>query len=114
MKEFIVTYWLDISVVIFVVVGLLLLYRRGNREMVKKVILGFVVQAEKTLGSKTGELKYSLVINAVYTYLPTILRCLYTKEDINKFVEEGVETLKKQLESGVTLSSYEEELKEGK
>jgi hypothetical protein len=110
MLEFLQANYPSIIVVVLVVAALLVLYKLGKKDTVKKIVLYLVVQAEKALGSKTGELKYAMVINAIYDRLPLILRVVFTKKEIDLFIEEAVIKLKKMLASGVTLTSYEDEL----
>jgi hypothetical protein len=102
-------YGIDILVVVAFVAVLGYLVKIGKTDTVKKIILSLVVQAEKALGSGTGELKYAFVVDALYSKLPAIIRLLYSKKEINQFIEDAVQELKKTLDSGNTLSSYENE-----
>jgi hypothetical protein len=85
------------------------LVKIGKTDTVKKIVLSLVVQAEKALGSGTGELKYAFVVDALYSKLPAVIRLLYSKKEINQFIEDAVQELKKTLDSGNTLSGYENE-----
>lgn len=78
--------------------------------MVAQVILGLVVRAEKALGSGTGELKYALVITWVYEKLPSIIRVLFTRKEIDLMIEDGVKTLKRYLENEIKLTGYDDEV----
>lgn len=90
------------------------LYKRGEIERLKQVVLAFVIQAEKTLGSGTGSLKYALVIEAIYNYIPSILRFLFSEEELDALIEDAVKRLKDSLKGGSNLlSSAEEKLLEG-
>ena len=109
MIEFIQANLASIIVVAIAIIGLLVLYRLGKKDTVKKIILALVVQAEKTLGSGTGELKYAMVIDAVYNKLPLILRFLFTKKEMDTFIEEAVSKMKDILSKGVTLTGYDDE-----
>ena len=99
----------SILVVLFILVGLLFLYKRGKNEFVRQVILSLVVQAEKALGSGTGELKYAMVVENVYKVLPKILTLLISKKELDKLIEDGVQFLKEYLEKGRDLLSYDDE-----
>ena len=99
----------SILVVVAFVAVCVYLWRNNNRELVSKMILSLVVQAEKTLGSGTGDLKYALVVDGVYTKLPRIITLLYSKRDIDKMIQSGVSKLKEMLDSGVSLTSYDDE-----
>lgn len=100
----------SIIVVAGVIAGLLVLYKLGKKDTVKKIILALVVQAEKTLGSGTGELKYAMVINAIYDKIPFIIRFLFSKKELDTFINEAVIAMKGILVNGVTLTGYDDEL----
>lgn len=109
MANILSNYWVDAIIILVATVLLIVAYKAGHRNTVKKIILSLVVQAEKTLGSGTGELKYAMVIEAVYNKLPTVMRFLFTPEEIDNMIEEGVDKLKEILASGVTLDGYDDE-----
>lgn len=109
MVEFIQANLASIIVVVIAIIGLLVLYKLGKKDTVKKIVLAMVVQAEKTLGSGTGELKYALVIDAIYNKLPFILRFSFTKKELDTFIEEAVSKMKELLSKGVTLTGYDDE-----
>lgn len=105
-----VAYWLDVIVVAAALLGIALLVRRGRVDIVKKLVLYLVVQAQKELGSGTGPLKYATVIAAVYSRLPFILRLVFTRTNIDNFINEAVTYLKNLLtEPGKNLLSAEQE-----
>lgn len=109
MVEFIQANLSSIIVVVITIIGLLVLYKLGKKDIVKKIILALVVKAEKTLGSGTGELKYAMVIDAIYNKLPFIIRFLFTKKELDTFIEEAVSKMKELLSKGVTLTGYDDE-----
>lgn len=109
MIEFIKANLASIIVVVLVLIVLAVLYKLGKKDTVKKIVLALVVQAEKTLGSGTGELKYALVLDAIYSKLPCILRFLFTKKELDTFIEEAVRKMKDILSEGVTLTGYDDE-----
>lgn len=106
MLEFIRANAINISLVVIAIICLVLAYKKGKEEVVKKVILDLVVKAEKQLGSGTGELKYAAVIGALYSKLPTIVRFLYSEKDIDTIIEDCVVKLRGLLDDGVTLDGY--------
>lgn len=99
----------SILVVLSFIVGLLFIYKKGKREFVRQVVLSLVVQAEKALGSGTGELKYAMVVENIYKMLPPILTLLISEKELDNMIEGSVEYLKKYLISGKDLLSYEDE-----
>lgn len=109
MANILSNYWVDAIIILVATVLLIVAYKAGHRNTVKKIILSLVVQAEKALGSGTGELKYAMVIEAIYNKLPVVMRFLFTPEEIDNMIEEGVDKLKEILASGVTLDGYDDE-----
>lgn len=110
MIQFIQNNYPSIIVIILFVIGMLLLYKNSKKDVVRKILLSLVVQAEKALGSGTGELKYAWVVDNFYDKMPGIIKMLFTKKEIDTMIEEGVQKLKDILASGVTLNSYEDEI----
>ena len=109
LKVFIMAYWLDIVLVVAFVGLIAWLLKRGKKDLVKKIVYDLVVKAEATLGSGTGDIKYNMVVAAVYNKLPFIVRFLFTKKEIDKLITEAVEWLKTYLGQGKNLLGYEQE-----
>lgn len=107
MLEFIKSNLGSILVVLFFIIGLLFLYKRGKKEFVRQVVLSLVVQAEKALGSGTGELKYAMVVENLYNVLPKILTTLFSMKEIDNLIETGVQYMKNYLSKGKDLLSYD-------
>jgi len=114
MLAFIQTCWLDIVVSFIIIGGLSYLYKIDKKETVRKIILALVIQAEKNLGSNTGELKYIMVVERLYELLPFLLKLLVTKKEIDNMIEDAVVFLKKYLAEGRTLLGYDEEYRTSK
>ena len=110
MIQFIQNNYPSIIVTILFVVGMLLLYKNNKKDIVRKILLSLVVQAEKALGSGTGELKYAWVVDNFYNKMPGIIKLLFTKKEIDTMIEQSVQKLKEVLASGVTLNSYDDEV----
>lgn len=109
MLEFIKLNLVSILVVLLIVIGLLFMYKRGKKDFVRQVVLSLVVQAEKALGSGTGELKYAMVVENVYKVLPLILTILISKKELDNLIENSVQYLKNYLEKDKNLLSYDDE-----
>lgn len=109
MLEFIKVNYGSILVVLVFIIGLLFLYKKGKKEFVNQVILSLVVQAEKTLGSGTGDLKYVMVVENLYKILPPILKLLISQEELDNMIEEAVQALKVYLEGNTNLLGYDDE-----
>ena len=110
MLQFIQNNYPSIIVTILFIIGMLLLYKNNKKDIVRQILLSLVVQAEKALGSGTGELKYAWVVDNFYNKMPVIIRMLFTNKEIDAMIEEGVQKLKEILTSGITLNSYEDEI----
>jgi hypothetical protein len=103
---FILAHWLDILVAVAFVGFLVYLWKRGKKDVVKRILYGLVVRAEKELGSRTGPEKKALV----YSWLPWIIKLVWSQDDIEHFIEEGVDQLKRRLRTKrVNLLSYDDE-----
>jgi hypothetical protein len=79
--------------------------------MVRKIILTLVIQAEKQLGSGTGELKYAMVVERLYRIFPTTVRWFLSEKELDRMIEEAVVYLKGYLAQGKNLLGYETEFK---
>lgn len=88
-----------------------ILYRKGRQDFLQKIILALVTEAEKKLGSGTGELKYAMVVERLYAVLPWILRLLYSQKQIDRIIEEAVVYLRRYLTEGKNLLGYEQDNK---
>jgi len=109
MLEFIKLNYSSILVVLVTLIGLLLIYKREKKDFVRKVVLSLVVQAEKALGSGTGELKYAMVVEELYRVLPFILTLLISKKELDNIIESSVQYLKEYLKKDNDLLGYEDE-----
>jgi len=104
----------SIAAIILAIVILLFLYKRGKTEAVRKIVLSLVVQAEKALGSGTGELKYAMVVENIYRVLPFILTLLLSKKELDIIIENAVDYMKEYLkvkEGEADLLGYDNEYK---
>lgn len=109
MLDLLKMYWLDFVVIIVFLWTLAFLYKKGKKEFVRKVVLSLVVQAEKALGSGTGELKYAMVVQNIYKVLPFVLRVLITEKELDRLIEDGVQFMKQYLSKDKDLLGYEDE-----
>ena len=111
--QFIYWHWLDIvlALVLFIFFGILVSYLASRPNgIVAKIIYGLVIEAEKELGSKTGQLKKKQVISKVYRQLPVFLRFVVNEATVSRLIDEAVHFMKKSLEqNNSTLSSLSEE-----
>ena len=111
--QFIYWHWLDIvlALVFFLLFGILVSYLASRPNgIVAKIIYGLVIEAEKDLGSKTGQLKKKQVISKVYRQLPVLIRFVVNEATVSRMIDEAVHFMKESLEkNNSTLSSLSEE-----
>lgn len=111
--QFIYWHWLDIvlALVFFIFFGILVSYLASRPNgIVAKIIYGLVIEAEKDLGSKTGQLKKKQVISKVYSQLPVFIRFVVNEATVSRMIDEAVHFMKESLEqNNSTLSSLSEE-----
>lgn len=75
----------------------LILSPKQRKEVMKDTILDLVLEAEKQLGSKTGEMKLQLVIKSFYKKYP-IAKFLIKEDRLIAFIEDSVQKMKETLE----------------
>ena len=111
--QFIYWHWLDIvlALVFFIFFGILVSYLASRPNgIVAKLIYGLVIEAEKDLGSKTGQLKKKQVISKVYSQLPVFIRFVVNEATVSRMIDEAVHFMKESLEqNNSTLSSLSDE-----
>ena len=111
--KFIYWHWLDIvlALVLIIFFCILVSYLASRPNgIVAKLIYGLVIEAEKDLGSKTGQLKKKQVISKVYRQLPVFLRFVVNEATVSRLIDEAVHFMKESLEqNNSTLSSLSEE-----
>jgi len=97
MKGLIVLHGLDILIVVVLLVALFFLWKKGKKKQVLYVINWLVVEAEKELGSKTGKYKKGKVIEALYNRLPIVITLLFSKKEIEEFIDNAAIDLREFL-----------------
>ena len=111
--QFIYWHWLDIvlALVLFIFFGILISYLASRPNgIVAKIIYGLVIEAEKDLGSKTGQLKKKQVISKVYQQLPVFIKFVVNEATVSRLIDEAVHFMKESLEqNNSNLSSLSEE-----
>ena len=111
--QFIYWHWLDIvlALVLITFFCILVSYLASRQNgIVAKLIYGLVIEAEKDLGSKTGQLKKKQVISKVYSQLPVFIRFVVNEATVSRMIDEAVHFMKESLEqNNSTLSSLSEE-----
>ena len=76
---------------------------------IRQSMLELVVKAEKEYGEKTGKLKRSKVFKEIYSKYPE-LKAIVSQEDlekeIDKIIDENLDTLKKMLENNKDFEEF--------
>ena len=104
--KFLAANWDSVIVVAVVAAVLIILYRRGRLEIVKKILFALVTQAEKEFGAGTGDLKKAAVIQWLYERLPKIITLLVTPKEIENLIESVLEYAKTKWETNPLLQNY--------
>ena len=115
MVEFLVGYWWLIIIAIAVIIVAINLIKvfltmpKSKRiKKVKEWLLYAVAEAEKTLGSGTGQMKLRYVYDKFLIKFPFIA-LLISFETFSKFVDEALKKFNKLLEENEQIKKYIEE-----
>lgn len=81
------------------------LSRKKKVENIKEWLKLAVIEAEKTLGGGTGQLKLRYVYNQAVTQFPWIAS-LVSFETFSAWVDEALEWMEKQLEQNQAITNY--------
>lgn len=109
--NFIQNYWVSILIILVVMAFLIVLWKKGKNDVVRKIIYAMVCKAEQMYGSKTGSIKVAEVWGMIYERLPWIIRLVFPKVELEKYIEDGVQVLKLQLRTkDMNLLNYNQEV----
>ena len=98
--------WDSVLVVVAFLAVVVVLIKRGETKILKKILFNLVTQAEKQFGSGTGSLKYAAVADWIYQRIPAVLKLLFTSSDIEKMIEAALEEAKKAWGANENLKGY--------
>ena len=85
--------------IILAVIGiaiLVILWVIGKRDIVKSVLLQFVIDAEAKYGSGTGAIKHDTVVGWIKAKFPTLFLFISDKT-LDKWIEDVVQYVKSEL-----------------
>ena len=85
--------------IILAVIGiaiLVILWVMGKRDIVKSVLLQFVIDAEAKYGSGTGAIKHDTVVGWIKAKFPTLFLFISDKT-LDKWIEDVVQYVKSEL-----------------
>jgi hypothetical protein len=72
---------------------LLVLTFMGQVEVVKKILLSLVIEAEQIYGSGTGKMKYNYVLGKAYSMIPSVVKIFVTEKALSEMLEVAVDQL---------------------
>ena len=98
--------WDSVLVVLAFLVLVVVLIKRGETKVLKKILFNLVTQAEKQFGSGTGELKFAAVVDWIYQRIPAVMKLLFTEQDIADMIEAVLEEAKKAWGANDNLKGY--------
>ena len=85
--------------IILAVIGiaiLVILWAIGKKDIVKSVLLQFVIDAEAKYGSGTGAIKHDTVVGWIKAKFPTLFLFISDKT-LDKWIEDVVQYVKSEL-----------------
>ena len=106
MKEFFMSNWASLLVILVFVTTLVILAIRGKKDIVAKILYALVTEAEKIYGGGTGSIKFAYVVEKAYSYLPAILKVFITYERLKTMIEDALAAAKIKWAEEAGISDY--------
>jgi hypothetical protein len=108
---FLAAHWLDILVGAIVITALVILWRKGHKKLVIRVIKALVAKAEQQYGCKTGQIKFEAVWSEIYAHIPWIVRIFFSEKELAGYIKDAVKWLTKLITDNpdINLLTYAEE-----
>lgn len=106
MKEFFMSNWASLLVILVFVTTLVILAIRGKKDIVAKILYALVTEAEKIYGGGTGSVKFAYVVEKAYSYLPAILKVFITYERLKTMIEDALAAAKIKWAEEAGISDY--------
>lgn len=104
--QFMAANWDSVLVVLTFLVLVVVLIKRGETKVLKKILFNLVTQAEKQFGSGTGELKFAAVADWIHQRIPAVMKLLFTEQDIADMIEAVLEEAKKAWGTNENIKGY--------
>ena len=96
----------SLVIIISASLALGLLYYKGQKTVVYKILYSLVTEAEAKFGGGTGELKQAYVIKQVYNALPSILKTFISAERIGTWVDDALDIAKEKWAKNGNITEY--------
>lgn len=106
--QFLAANWDSVLVVLAFLVLVVVLIKRGQTKILKKILFNLVTQAEKQFGDGMGSMKFAAVADWIYQRIPAVLKLLFTEKDIADMIEAVLEEAKKAWGTNENLKEYVE------
>lgn len=81
-------------IVLAVLTIFILLASRGKKEIIYKMLLVLVDEAEGIYGAKTGKLKFSYVLEKIYAMLPATIKIFISYKTLETWIEKALAEMK--------------------
>ena len=108
--QFLAAIWDSVLLVLAFLELVVVLIKRGQTKILKKILFNLVTQAEKQFGGGTGSMKFAAVADWIYQRIPAVLKLLFTEKDIADMIEAVLEEAKKAWGTNENLKEYVETL----
>lgn len=106
MKDFFISNWTSIAVILVFVAVLIFLAIRGKKDIIAKILFALVTEAEKIYGNGTGSVKFAYVVEKAYSYLPAIVKVFITYERLKTMIEDALAAAKIKWAEEAGISDY--------
>ena len=103
---FLLANWDSVLVVLAFLALIVVLIKRGETAVLKKILFSLVTKAEKEFGGGTGKLKLAAVSDWIYQRIPAVLKLLFSEKDIEKMIESVLEEAKKAWGTNGNIAAY--------
>ena len=103
---FLLVNWDSVLVVLAFLAMIVVLIKRGETAILKKILFSLVTQAEKEYGDGTGRLKLAAVSDWIYQRIPAVLKLLFSQRDIENLIESVLEEAKKAWGTNDNIAAY--------
>lgn len=104
--EFMAAQWDSILLILCTCLILGVLYFRGQKKIVYKILYALVTEAEKQFGGGTGELKQAYVLEKIYNALPAVLKIFISAERLGRWIDDALITAKTKWGKNSNVSGY--------
>lgn len=104
--RFILSNWDSVLLVIICIMGVIFMYKKGETQKLKEILFKLVVEAERTYGSGTGELKRAAVFELAYDKMPALLKRFISQKELESMIEEALAYAKIKWETNKKLLGY--------